>query len=359
MLSIVIPVYKNEENLDRLLPALERVAADCLDPVEVVLVVDGSPDRCTEILRERLPRAAFASRLVILSRNFGSFNAIRAGLDVGRGDIFAVLAADLQEPPELALQFHEILSNGAADIAFGVRASRSDPWVSEAASRLFWAIYRRLVLPELPPGGVDMFGCTRAVRDRVVALREPNSNLIALLFWVGFRRAYVPYQRQPRREGASAWTLAKKLRYCFDSVFNFTDLPIRLLLGVGTVGTLTAVIYAVVLLTARLTGRVEVPGYTAIALTVTFFGSITSLGLGILGQYLWLVLQNSRGRPGYLIETVEEFRTEHGHRDVTGEGRGGAREPGCAGKPRRWREHAGSTVHDRINRDSPASRIVP
>jgi glycosyltransferase involved in cell wall biosynthesis len=307
MLSIVIPVYKNEENLDRLLQELARVTAACPDPVEVVFVVDGSPDRCLEILRQRLPRAPFASRLVALSRNFGSFNAIRAGLEVGKGGTFAVLAADLQEPPELALRFHEILGKGEADITFGVRASRSDPWLDEAASSLFWRIYRRLVLPELPPGGVDMFGCTRAVRDRVVALREPNSNLIALLFWLGFRRAYVPYERQPRREGRSAWTLRRKLRYCLDSVFNFTDLPIRLLLGVGVAGTLIALLYAIVLLTAKLSGRIEVPGYTAIALAVTFFGSITSLGLGILGQYLWLVLQNTRGRPGYLIERVEDF----------------------------------------------------
>ncbi len=308
MLSIVIPVYKNEENLDRLLSELERVTSACDVPVEVVFVVDGSPDRCLEILRERLPRAGFSSRLVALSRNFGSFNAILAGLDVGSGDTFAVLAADLQEPPELALKFHGILSRGEADIVFGVRASRSDPWTDEAASRLFWGIYRRLVLPELPPGGVDMFGCTRAVRDRVVALRESNTNLIALLFWLGFRRAYVPYERQPRREGTSAWTLAKKLRYCLDSVFNFTDLPIRLLLGVGIIGTTTALAYTIVLLVARLTGRIDIPGYTATALAIAFFGSITSLGLGIVGQYLWLVLQNSRHRPSYLIERVDDFR---------------------------------------------------
>lgn len=312
MLSIVIPVYKNEENLDRLLPTLESVTAACPDPAEVVFVVDGSPDRCLDILRERLPRAAFASQVVALSRNFGSFNAILAGLEVGAGRTFAVLAADLQEPPELALKFHEILSKGEADIVFGVRKSRSDPWADEVVSRLFWGIYRRLVLPELPPGGVDMFGCTRAVRDRVVALQEPNSNLIALLFWVGFRRAYLPYDRQPRREGTSAWTLAKKLRYCVDSVFNFTDLPIRLLLGVGTVGTMTALAYAIVLLVTRLTGRIEVPGYTATALAISFFGSITSLGLGILGQYLWLVLQNSRRRPCYLIERVDQFRAFSG-----------------------------------------------
>ena len=307
MLSIIIPVYKNEANLDRLLGELGRVAGQSPVPVEVVFVVDGSPDRCLEILRQRLPGAPFASRLVSLSRNFGSFNAIRGGLEIASGDYFAVIAADLQEPPELVLQFLNTLRKGEADIAFGIRATRSDPIADEAASRLFWWAYRRFVLPELPPGGVDVFGCNRVVRDRLVQFQESNANLIGLLFWVGFRRSYVPYQRRPRLEGRSAWTLGKKLRYGFDSVFNFTDLPIRLLLSVGALGTIAAVVFAIVLFVARLLGQIDVPGYTAIALSVTFFGSITSLGLGILGQYLWLVLQNSRGRPNYVIERVEDF----------------------------------------------------
>jgi hypothetical protein len=184
--------------------------------------------------------------------------------------------------------------------------------MDEMASRLFWSAYRRLVLPDMPSGGVDVFGCTRAVRDRVIELRESTTNLIGLLFWLGFRRAYIGYQRQPRQEGRSAWTFAKKLRYSIDSVFNFTDLPVRLLLAVGAAGTTAALLFAVVLIAARLSGRIEVPGYTAIALTVTFFGSITSLGLGILGQYLWLVLQNARGRPNFLIQRVEDFAPKPG-----------------------------------------------
>jgi len=309
MLSIVIPVYRNEANLDRLLPALEKVAGACPVPLEVVFVVDGSPDRCLELLRERLPRASFASQLVSLSRNFGSFNAILAGLEAGQGDHFAVLAADLQEPPELALQFLEMMRRGEAEVTFGVRAGRSDPLLSEASARLFWFLYRRLVVREMPPGGVDMFGCTRAVRDRLLSLREVNVNLIALLFWMGFRRGYVPYDRQPRLEGKSAWTLRKKLRYCLDSVFNFTNLPIQFLLWVGGIGTTVAVLFAGVLLVAKLTGRIEVPGYTAIALAVTFFGAIISLGLGILGQYLWLALQNIRGRPNYFVASAESYRS--------------------------------------------------
>jgi hypothetical protein len=145
------------------------------------------------------------------------------------------------------------------------------------------------------------------VRNRLIELREPTINLMALLFWLGFTRKYVAYDRQQRQEGRSAWTLSKKIRYCFDSIFGFTDLPIRLLLLVGTLGTAAAVIFALGLLWASLAGEIRVPGYAPTVLVVTFFGSITSLGLGILGQYVWLILQTTRGRPAYVVEQVEHF----------------------------------------------------
>jgi polyisoprenyl-phosphate glycosyltransferase len=308
MLSIVIPVFRNEKNIDRLVQELERISAIAPVPIEAVIVVDGSPDRSLELLQQALPRAAFSSVLVSLSRNFGAFNAVRCGLEQASGDYIAVLAADLQEPADLALTFLDILRRDQADIAFATHSSRDDPWFDEISSRAFWALYRRWVLPELPPGGVNAVGCTRMVRDRLLQLREPTTNLIALFFWLGFRRAYVPYDRQPRRDGRSAWTLAKKLRYGFDSLFSFTDLPIRLLLLLGVVGTVTAIAFAAALLSASLAGRIAVPGYAPTVLIVTFFGSITSLGLGILGQYVWLILQTTRGRPGYVIDNTETFQ---------------------------------------------------
>jgi glycosyltransferase involved in cell wall biosynthesis len=311
MLSIVIPVFRNENNIDRLVEELERIAAIAPMPIEVVAVVDGSPDRSLERLQRALPRAGFSSVLVSLSRNFGAFNAVRCGLEQASGDYIAVLAADLQEPADLTLTFLDILRRDQADIAFATRSSRDDPWFDEISSRAFWALYRRWVLPELPPGGVNAVGCTRMVRDRLLQLREPTTNLIALFFWLGFRRAYVPYDRQRRTDGGSAWTLAKKLRYGFDSLFSFTDLPIRLLLLLGIVGTVTAVVFAALLLSASLAGRITVPGYAPTVLIVTFFGSITSLGLGILGQYVWLILQTTRGRPGYVIDNTETFQPGH------------------------------------------------
>jgi glycosyltransferase involved in cell wall biosynthesis len=307
MLSIIIPVYRNEQNVQRLVQELDRVTGLCATPVEVVLVVDGSPDRSHEVLRQLLPQARFSSVLVSLSRNFGAFNAVRCGLEAASGDYLTVLAADLQEPADLALTFLDVLRQGKADIVFGTPSTRDDPWFDELTSRLFWSAYRRLVLPELPRGGVHTFGCTREVRNRLIELREPTTNLVALLFWLGFRRAFVAYDRQSRREGRSAWTLGKKFRYCFDSIFSFTDLPVRLLLIVGVAGTVSAVVFTVLLLGASIAGQITVPGYAPTMLAVMFFGSITSLGLGILGQYVWLILQTTRGRPAYLVDRVETF----------------------------------------------------
>jgi len=312
VLSLVIPVYKNEENLDRLLAELVRLR-QTLPGLEVVFAVDGSPDRCAEILKAQLPATGLRAQLVQLSRNFGSFSAICAGMEIGQGEHFAVIAADLQEPPELIVQFAEILAAGRADITFGVRTKRADPWLTEVMSNLFWSLYRRFVLPEMPAGGVDVFGCTREVRDRLLSLREAHTNIVGLLLWLGFRQVFVPYERLARLEGKSSWTFAKKLRYSIDSIFNFTDLPIRFLMAAGMLGTGLSIAVAAVVLGAWSAGWITVQGYTPLILAVSFFGGLTTLGLGIVGQYLWLALRNTRQRPNYIVRTVERFEGAAGH----------------------------------------------
>ncbi len=307
MLSLVIPVYKNEENLPRLFRELEQVAGRLADELEIVFVVDGSPDASLRILREQLATWSLRTQLVELSRNFGSFAAIAAGLRSARGDFMAVLAADLQEPPELILEFHRVLKAGEADIVFGYRTGRADPWWSRWLSESFWRLYRRFVVRDMPKGGIDIFGCTGAVRDKVLDLKEINTNLIALLFWLGFRRAFIPYERRARLEGRSAWTVGRKFRYALDSIFNFTDLPIRMLLLLGVGGTGFAVVAGLTVLIGWSTGHVPVLGYTPIMLVITFFGGLTALGLGIIGQYLWLSLQNARNRPTFIVKSAETY----------------------------------------------------
>jgi polyisoprenyl-phosphate glycosyltransferase len=307
MLSLIIPVYNNRENLPRLLRELEALASRFRDDLEVLFVVDGATDGSLEHLRETLPRWPVPSRLVELSRNFGSFAAITAGLEQASGQYMAAIAADLQEPPELVLEFHRILAAGDADVVLGVRTGRADPWWSRWLSESFWRLYRRFVVGEMPRGGVDVFGCTRQVRDRLIELNEVNTNLVALVFWVGFRRAFVPYERRPRLEGRSAWTFTRKLRYAIDSVFSFTDLPIRALLLLGLLGTAFAVTAGLTVFIMWALGRIPVLGYTPLMLVITFFGGLTALGFGITGQYLWLSLQNARRRPIFIVKSSTAF----------------------------------------------------
>jgi len=252
-----------------------------------------------------VPALPLRTQLLSLSRNFGSFAAIAAGLEHVLGDHIAVMAADLQEPPELVLQFFEVLSSGRADIVFGVRGSRSDPWYTELASTIFWFLYRKFVMKDMPPGGVDVFGCTREIADQLLQLQGIDTNMVPLLFWLGYRREYVVYHRQRRVEGKSAWTLGKKLRYSFDSIFNFTDLPIRLLLYSGTASLLLTLAGSALVVIAKFSGQIAVPGYTATVLVILFFGALGSLGLGIVGQYLWLGLQIARRRPNYIVRSAE------------------------------------------------------
>jgi glycosyltransferase involved in cell wall biosynthesis len=302
-LSIIVPLYKSEANLPLLFSELERVAGLAPVALEVVLVDDGSPDQCGAIVERKLAEWAVPAQLIRLSRNFGSFAAITAGLAHAEGDYCAVLAADLQEPPELVLEFLDRMRQGEADVVFGQRTGREDPALSRLASRAFWTLYRRLVNPDIPPGGVDVFGCSRKVRDQICSMKEVETSLPALLFWVGYRRAFVPYQRRRREQGSSAWTLGKKMRYLVNSVFSFTDLPIRALLGVGVLGMALALLGALTVLIAKASGRIGVPGYSATVLAIFFFGGLTSAGLGIVGQYLWLCLQNTRGRPLFIVDS--------------------------------------------------------
>jgi len=307
MLTLVIPVYRNEGSLPDLLAATEALSAGIEGAMETVFVVDGSPDRCYEILRRELPQRQMRSKLVLLSRNFGSFAAIRTGLAQGEGEYFAVMAADLQEPPSLVLEMDRALRAGDVDVVVGVREARHDPLLSRLPAQLFWGLYRRYVVPDMPPGGVDVFGCNRAFRDTLLQLNESHSSLVAQIFWLGFRRRTLSYVRQPRLHGSSAWTLRKKVSYMLDSVFAFTDLPIKLLMRVGAVGAIAAAFFGTAVVVGRLAGAITVPGYAMTAILIVFFSALNLLSLGIVGSYAWRAYENTKSRPLSVALRCESF----------------------------------------------------
>lgn len=310
--SVIIPVYKNAPSLPEVVSALAEVGTQIHQrfgaTLEVVFVVDGSPDDSFAILEQLLSAAPFRSQLLLHARNFGSFAAIRTGMAAAEGAYFGMLAADLQEPALLLVDFLGALLQGDCEIAVGAREGRADPLVSRFSANLFWRLYRAFVNPAIPKGGVDLFACNKQVRDELLKLDEAHSSLVALVYWLGFRRREVPYVRQARKYGKSAWTWRRKLDYLLNSVFAFTDLPIRLLTLVGLLGLVIAVGLGLVVLFAKLFGGIVVSGYATTLLVIVFFGALNTLGIGLVGHYAWRTYENTKRRPHAITQRRMSFK---------------------------------------------------
>lgn len=305
--TVIVPVYGNRDTLPDLVERLAKLQSSLDAGLEVVFVVDGSPDDSYAVLRELLDEGHLRGQLITHSRNFGSYAAIRTGLAAARGDYIAIMAADLQEPPELAAQFFALLSSGEYDIGVGARTGRNDPARSSVMARTFWRGYRRFVMPDIPNGGVDIFACTRQVASRLASMHEANTSMVSQLFWLGFRRVEVPYERQPRPSGRSHWSFRSKVSYMIDSVFAFTNLPITLLIFIGCLGLIGSTLAAAVVVTAWATGQITVPGYTALMLVVLLMGTALLTGLGVVGSYVWRTYENSKVRPFAVSRSHEVF----------------------------------------------------
>ena len=297
--SLIITVFKSEANIPPLMEALRDFAKENRDyfHLECVFVVDGSPDRSAEILNREITNNSFSSQLVVLSRNFGAPLALRTGLSMAKGDYFCSIATDLQEPFETVLDAFRIVASDAADICFGQRVDREDPPATKASSTIFWTLYRKFVESNIPKGGVDLFVCNDLVRRSVLQCKERTSFFVGLLFWVGFRRSFIPYSRKKREIGKSSWSFAKRLTYLMDSVFNFSDRPIKMLTIIGGIGITLAICMLGLTVYSRITGLIQLPGYSATVSLILFFGGLNSFGLGIVGEYVWRTFENTKNRP--------------------------------------------------------------
>jgi polyisoprenyl-phosphate glycosyltransferase len=303
--SIVIPVYRNEQSINSLFEALEQVNTRLDNRVEVIFVDDGSPDTSVRQILTRMQESNLAVRLLHHSRNFGSFSAIRTGFHNVTGDFIGVISADLQEPPDLLVSFFKRLEDKSIDIVFGSRKSRNDPFFTRIFSNIYWSIYKKLIIKEVPRNGVDVFACKKHVVIAINQLKENNTSLVGMLFWIGFNKDFIEYERLERPYGKSAWTLRKKLRYMSDSVFAFSDIPIRVIRTLGVMGSLISVSLGTFLLIVSVSGKIEVPGYAPIMLAILFGNSAVLVGLGILGSYLWRTYENTQMRP-YAISYSDE-----------------------------------------------------
>ena len=301
--SIVVPVYHNAASLPELC-ARFRALADrhSGDRFEFVFVDDGSKDDSLTVLAE-LQVSEPRMRVLKLSRNFGSNAAIRAGLEAATGDAVVAIAADLQDPPEL---IDDMLRHwrGRAKIVLAAREGRDDPPVTAAMANLFYFLFRRFAIPSMPKGGFDFFLVDRAVRDHLMMLRDTNPYIMGQILWLGYEPVILRYRRKEREKkyGRSMWTFFRKVKYLLDAFVSFSYAPVRLATLFGIASSFVGLVYACVVLAERLAGNTPVPGWSSLMVVTLLVMGVQLMMMGIFGEYLWRNLEQSRGRPQYIVE---------------------------------------------------------
>ncbi|MCI5957768.1 MAG: glycosyltransferase family 2 protein [Clostridiales bacterium] len=303
-LSIVIPVYYNAENLPPLYDDLKEKILDRAEfEVELLLVDDGSGDNSYAVMRD-LARRDSRIRLFKLSRNFGSDAAVLCGLNNATGDCAVVKAADLQEPTEMILDMYKSWQSGN-NVVLAVREGREEGRAQEFFADAYYAMTRKFALPNMPKKGFDVFLADRKVIEVLRRMDEPNSALNGQLLWSGFKTGVVTYVRRERKIGKSRWTLKKKIRLVADTLFSFSTLPISIVTGLGAVSVVISLLWALDALVSKLTGRINVTGWTMMFIFQLLSFGVIMLTLGLLGAYLWRTFDASRRRPPYLIEIAD------------------------------------------------------
>ena len=302
--SIVIPVLNERETLDELQRRLTPVM-DALDgPCEVVLVDDGSTDGSVEVmLRLRVRDDRF--KIIRLSRNFGHQIAISAGLDHARGNAVIVMDADLQDPPEVALELAKKWREGY-DVVYAVRADRA----GESRTRLaitsrFYRFMARLSEVPVPLDTGDFRLTDRRALDAVRSMPEHRRYLRGMFAWVGYDQVGVTYSRDARYAGVTKYPYRKLLKLAFDGLASFSTVPLRLALSVGFAVSIVAFLAGIATLALRVTGVVEgVPGWASIAFGVTFLSGVQLMVLGVMGEYIARIHEEVKRRPLYLVRDV-------------------------------------------------------
>jgi dolichol-phosphate mannosyltransferase len=307
LVSIVIPMYNEEESIPALLERLEAFCGTLRDVhVEVVFVDDHSKDATPRMLAQAC-QANPMYRYLRLSRNSGSHIAIIAGLEFAKGDCAVFLAADLQDPPELIPQMIKEWREGN-HVVWAVRERREGVSVSEQLfSRTFYWLMNRFSQVSLPPTGADFALLDRAVIDAIPASAGTNPSLINTIIWNGFQQAWIPYVKEARKFGESKWTLSKKLKGFADAFVSFSFVPMRMMLYAGMVTATLGFIYALIVVGVRLTSDQPIEGWASLMVVILVIGGFQMLMLGVLGEYLWRTLEESRKRPLFLVESSAGF----------------------------------------------------
>lgn len=302
--SLVLPIYNEEDTIPELVRRLGELMDKFDGEAEAILVDDGSSDSSYELMlaaREMDPRF----KLLRLSRNFGHQIAVTAGLDVASGEAVIVMDADLQDPPEVALDLAARWREGF-DVVYAVREERhGDTPFKRATAAGFYRLFKRMSDVDVPLDVGDFRLVDRRALDAFRSMRESNRYVRGMFSWIGFRQVGVPFTREERFAGETKYPLRKMVKFATDGIVSFSAYPLRLALKVGFVISAFSFLLGIVFLVSRLAGFYSVPGLASIAVLVAFLGGIQLLLLGIMGEYIARIHDEVKGRPLYLVSETQ------------------------------------------------------
>ncbi len=305
--ALVVPVYNEEESVDNFVETVREKLHDELSHIEIVFVDDGSKDSTVAKI-EALASEDKSISLIKLSRNFGKEAAMSAAIDLVDADAIVPIDVDLQDPPELILDFIRIWRDEGIDNVYGVRTDRSsDSEAKRLSSEWFYYVFNKLApsREHIPANVGDFRLIDRKVIEVLRNLKERNRFMKALYAWPGFTSKGVGYVRPKRAMGFSKWNFWKLWNFALDGIFAFTSLPLRIWSYIGGVIGLLSLVYLVWNFVKTLFFGNETPGYTTLICVILFLGAVQLISIGVLGEYIGRLSQEVKGRPVYIVEKIE------------------------------------------------------
>lgn len=311
LLSVVVPCMNEEESLRQTHECLATVLKEAPVNFEIVYVDDGSTDSTADVLRG-LQAADERVRVVRFSRNFGHQVAITAGIEHASGDAVVIIDADLQDPPEVILEFLAKWQDGY-DVVYGVRTERDGESAFKLLSaKMFYRFFTRMSDTRMPLDTGDFRWMDRRVVDALISMPERDRFVRGMVSWLGFSQVAVPYHRGPRGAGTTKFSLFKMIRFALDGIFSFSILPLRMATWIGFAASGVAVVGILVVLLERF---FQVPGlvkgWSSAVIGELFIGGVQLVCLGIIGEYVGRIYGESKRRPLYVVRERMGFEASN------------------------------------------------
>ena len=302
MLSIVIPVLNEEENLTTLHSRLTDTLTEQGLDYEIVLVDDGSQDQSPALLR-RMEEADPRVFVVEFARNFGHQVAISAGLEHCRGRVVCIMDADLQDPPEVLHKFLAKWQEGW-EVVYAIRTARKEWWGKRLAYASFYRLLQRVANIKIPLDAGDFCVMDRKVVDLLVRMPERNRFVRGIRSWVGFKQIGVPYERQARHAGSPKYTFRKLVYLALDGLISFSHMPLRIITVMGFTVSLLSFLVALFYLVKKFTFGIGVAGFTTLVVSIFFLAGIQLITIGVIGEYIGRISDEVKRRPLYVARRV-------------------------------------------------------